>query len=93
MVILQNTDAHTLVGGYLPEFLNVDVIKILHSNGQLVRPISRWFPYRELHSGCTQLTILPHISGSITRYSDNDCIASEMNGLATRCRPNGTPAR
>ena len=54
MVILQNTDAHTLVGWYLPEFLYVDVIKILHSNGQLVRPISRGVPYRELHSGCTQ---------------------------------------
>ena len=39
MIVLDDTDTHPLVGRYLPEFGNVDIVLILHAH--LVQAITR----------------------------------------------------
>ena len=61
VIVFQDTNAHPLIGGQILELLGIEVVKVIHAHGQLVRVVIRGVADRDFHPRLLQL--FNHIVG------------------------------
>lgn len=55
VIVLDNANTHPFVRRNSPELCNVNVIKVLHFDGVLIRMVSGWASHCEFYAGIFQL--------------------------------------